>query len=64
MKINAIYINKKLGSKIFNENILDKLVLIEYTEKQIQELYIDDLIEDGEWTSFLIRLVDELEKNA
>lgn len=64
MKINAIYINKKLGSKIFNENILDKLVLIEYTEKQIQELYIDDLIENGKWTSFLIRLVDELEKNA
>lgn len=64
MKINAIYINKKLGTKIFNENILDKLVLIKYTEKQIQELYIDDLIEDGKWTSFLIRLVDELEKNA
>jgi len=37
-------INEKLGVKIFNESIEDKLVLNKFSKKQIKDLCIDDLI--------------------
>lgn len=57
----AIKINEKLGVQVFNENIPDKLKLIEYSRKEIKELHLDDLIKDGYWTTRLASLVNEIE---
>lgn len=61
-KLNAIEINKKLGVKVFDENKLDILTIIKYSNKEIEELFIDDLIYDGKWTKRLIKLVNEMEQ--
>ena len=57
----AIKINEKLGVPVFNENIPDKLKLIEYSREEIKELHLDDLIKDGYWTTRLASLVNEIE---
>lgn len=62
-KINAIYLNKKLGVKIFDESNLNVLKLIKYTKKEIKNLCIDDLIENGKWSKRLINIVHEIENN-
>lgn len=44
--LKAQYLNKRLAVKIYNENILDDLVVNKFTKKQIRDLFIDDLIEE------------------
>lgn len=59
-KVNAIYLNKKLGVKIFDESRLDILKLIKYSKKEIKDLCVDDLIIDGKWSKRLINIVNEI----
>lgn len=61
MNEKAKKINDKLGVQIFNEKYLNGLKLIEYSEEQIKDLQIDDLIEDGYWTKRLTSLVNSIE---
>lgn len=61
MRKTSVEINEKLGVKIFDESNLVVLKLIKYTKKQIKELQIDDLIQDGKWSNRLIRIVHEIQ---
>lgn len=61
MNDKAKKINDKLGVKIFNENSLGVLKLVEYSKEEIKELQIDDLIVDGYWTKRLASLVNSIE---
>lgn len=62
-KINqAKYINKELDVKLFDENNSTTLVLIKYNKKQINEMFIDDLIINGKWSKRLTGLVHEILK--
>lgn len=60
-KNKAKHINEKLGVAIFDEQSPIDLKLIKYSKKEIKELCIDDLIQDGKWTNRLIMLVDDIE---
>jgi hypothetical protein len=64
MRKTSVEINEKLGVKIFDESNLVVLKLIKYTKKQIKELQIDDLIQDGKWSNRLIRLVHEIQTDG
>ncbi len=61
MNEKAKKINDKLGVKIFNENSLGVLKLVEYSKEEIKKLQIDDLIVDGYWTKRLASLVNSIE---
>lgn len=64
MRKTSVEINEKLGVKIFDESNLVVLKLIKYTKKQIKELQIDDLIQDGKWSNRLIRIVHEIQTDG
>jgi len=57
---NAIKVNEKLGVNILDENFADHLRVNKFTKKQIKELCIDDLIQDGKGTVRLSKLIKEI----
>ena len=59
--MTANYMNKKLGIKIFDESQTHILKLIKYSQKEIKELGIDHLIQDGKWTDILINIVHDIQ---
>lgn len=58
----AILINQRLGVELFNPNNVKRLELNKFTKKQIQKLYIDDLVdpETKKGTARLASLVKEI----
>ena len=59
----AVTINDKIGTPIFNELVLDKLVPIKYSKKEIKQKQIDDLItENGKITPRMREIVIEIKK--
>lgn len=57
---NAQKINKALGVNILDENNHEYLKINKFTKKQIKELCIDDLIQDGKGTVRLSKLIKEI----
>lgn len=60
IKLTAKMVNDKFRVKIFDESF-DGFKLIKYTEKEINEMQIDDLIQNGKWTNRLITFVHEMQ---